>query len=223
MRRVLAISTLVILAGCTVAPVAKEPVILPAQTEGPADTGLFGVVLNKPLGGMGECIARPGIVNRSVLEYNPSNLTDQPCYERLTKNLIGTGAPLGTETVLIRWPLLKGPAISSNSAAGVLLLDGIVHSITINTRGLRTQATDFGTLTSKFGQPSVKEKEMQQNRMGAKYEVLSAGWTRPGSITVTYTGALTRIDSGLLEASTARGEEHRRKALESILNRGPKL
>lgn len=207
------------------APVASATA-LPAPVEGPSDTGFFGIVLFKPLGGFPEC------PNEASMPYkfhaNPKATrqyvayVSYPCFQHGDEGRIGL-APGGTETIWVKWPATKQPQLGGGYGAGVSLIDGVVHGVNMSTYGSSSQERDYALLQGKFGTPTRKGMVSKQNRLGAKFDIIEAAWARPGGVVISFEGATDTLDSGRVTARSPQ-EIARLKAFFDKLNEGkPKL
>lgn len=195
---------------------------LVAQAE--AETSLFGIVLSKPFAGMAECAVRPDFLEPKLLGYAIPAPAERPCYQRgMHSPLIGSGVPLGSEFIIVRWPASMAPRMTKHGQATVQLIDGVVHSVFVETSGMAAQTQDLEDLTAKFGEPSTRRMVPMQNQMGAKYEVITAAWMRPGGISVLYLGAEGRIARGTLTAATSQAREQQKRAKDASRKNEQKL
>lgn len=182
---------------------------LPAPVAGPSDVSLFGLVMRKPFGGFPECALEPAQkyeqtkLTPSPWKYRTFNDPNKgPCYKRLDSPKIGTGAPLSHEVLWLEWPYSRAPKIAQGNVAIVGVLNGVVHSISVPTKGVNTQNADFAELTGKFGKPSASFSEKSQNRLGAQFSVINASWRFPNQVGLFFAGALDKTTTGRVWATT---------------------
>lgn len=144
---------------------------------------IFGFELGKPLV-LPEC---PFKMAGSTKLYE--DIVDATCVEN-AQRYPGYKIPIRVITfgrkerpLIVYWNLLP------------LERDGILVGVEFATRGLDTKQSVLDSLTEKFGEPSMIEREPVQNRMGAKFEAVYAKWRKP-NLNVTYDSVLNRIDRG---------------------------
>lgn len=113
------------------------------------------------------------------------------------------------------------PSIISWRAMEVYLRDGKLVAASFYTHGLPTQNYDLKTLIEKYGEPTAKTVLQVQNRLGAKFDSISATWALP-DITVDFSGTFTSLDYGHVTIALPQGEElvqQRAKQLSDLLGR----
>ncbi|MGV2287856.1 hypothetical protein AAHK20_04020 [Trinickia sp. YCB016] len=177
------------------APIAPAPAA-PAPIETAKDTGLYGILIAKPIGGIPECpiqVAMPG----------DTSAPDYACFQHADARRYGL-APSGTEMLYVTWPAGKQPDLVNGDSMRVSIIDGIVEGIHISTRGLAFQQHNYRWLEARFGRPAFKWKVTMKSHTGARFEVLKAAWKRPGRITIVYDGAENSTDSGALYIASVR-------------------
>jgi hypothetical protein len=183
--------------------------------EGANDTGIYGIVLLKPLTGFQECPIEDvpaklaGYYKLLGQKRRYKSPQRNACYQHQNSKLMGQ-APTGTENLLIRWPDDKRPEVCKSLclSMGVTLINGVVQGLTIEMSGIRTPERDYELLEAKFGRPTVKEMKTVQNGMGATFEVLDVAWQRPGGVTVFFTGPTYELGSGMLRAVSSEEVAH---------------
>ncbi|WP_206996279.1 hypothetical protein [Trinickia mobilis] len=178
----------------------------PAPVETTEDTGLYGVVIAKPIGGFPECPTQVAV---------PAD-NDAPayaCFQHADARRYGF-APFGTETLYVKWPAGKQPDLVNGYSMCVSIINGIVEGIRMSTRGFALQQRNYRLLEARFGRPAFKWKVTMKSQTGARFEVLKAAWKRPGRITIVYDGAENSPDSGALYIVSAREQARTDAALE---------
>ncbi|CAG9185030.1 hypothetical protein [Cupriavidus pinatubonensis] len=218
--------------GCAPMSQQARTVAIPAAPAAPApvetlsDTGLFGIVLFKPFGGFPECPNEPFDYYKFHFNKKASRqYQDFPkyaCFRHSDEGRIGQ-APGGTEIVWVKWPLGQQPQLVKDSTAGVSLIDGIVHGVNLTTYGSDMQERDFEMLVKKFGKPSARQLVSKQNRMGAKYDIIQASWSRPGGVTLVFEGAESSLDSGSVTARSNQESERLKAVFDKFNEKRPKL
>jgi hypothetical protein len=178
----------------------------PTQSSTPAaETGIFGIVLLKPLKGFPECKIENVPANEASLyrqqrkRYQHYYGETEACFEHSDYALMGH-APTGTERLKIRWPYEKKPEMCKSlcDSMEVSVINGVVHGLVMETSGVRDQQRDYESLVSKFGAPTNREPKIAQDQTGQSLDVIDATWDRPGGVTVLFTGAAYEVDTGML-------------------------
>ncbi len=142
-------------------------------------------------------------------EYSNLYFSETLCYTQLSN----IGQPPKDGNVGFIFPLSKEPSMGR---LGGRLVNGRLVRMSIYTRGIGAQASDFETLTNKFGQPTTLKRPTVQNRMGASFDTIEAEWKLPGEVSVVYGSALTKIDEGIVIVSTPTGDAAEKSAQEEI-------
>jgi hypothetical protein len=177
----------------------------PTQAGTPAaETGVFGIVLLKPLTGFPECkienvpASEASLYGHQKERYKHYYGETEACYEHSDYTLMGN-APMGTERLNIRWPYEKKPEMCKSlcDSMEVSVINGIVHGLVMETSGVRHQQHDYESLVSKFGAPTHREPKIVQDKT-VSWGAIDAMWDRPGDITVVFKGAAYGVDTGML-------------------------
>ena len=142
------------------------------------------------------------------------------CFERLiaSSEKGKWKSPIVDETVTIRFPFGRGPALSSSDRISGQIVDGNLESIGFNTLGLTVQGATLGALKAKYGEPTKTAEETKQNALGATFDSQVAVWEFE-NLTVIFQGMTDRIDSGLVNVDTKKGSEYRARLLKNSQKR----
>lgn len=140
--------------------------------------------------------------------------TNQTCFERLFAREKQTG-PIVTETVKIRFPIAKSPAIVNGGELIGRVIDGKLEGVGFNTMGIRNADIVLARLKEKYGEPEVFLPHVVKNRLGASFDVFDAAWSGQ-NIEVLFQSVSGSLDSGLVNVDTKKGSEDRSKALEEL-------
>ena len=194
--------------------------------EGPSDTGLFGLILTKPI--VFEECPTAGSVGQGFGYYDKRQPRPRPCYQRgvdpKDNALIGSARPLGTERVLMYWPYEMRPPIAVPDSVIVLLVEGTVEHIYARTAGLAEHEADTWMLLNKFGNPDYRKEKVFGDVKGRADLSYSMKWNRPGGVTIS----LFNYDlgdhfvSGLI-AATKRGRDYRNQLSNEIAAKRQRL
>lgn len=221
-----ALIAIISLAGCAsnqvkeIAPLAISAKSLPSPNIEPSDTSILGVVLNKHFGGFPECPIKRNYLDKNKFEYDSfSNIT---CYSRLNGK-IASNEPLGTESIYVSWSVMNESIPLYIKGLNIELLDGVVHEIRANTRGINYQIQITNDLINKFGKPTTNEINSFQNKMGAKFDIKYLTWSLPNKTSITFVGALTNINEGYIFATTEKMNQINRLKNENRESKRPKL
>lgn len=95
-------------------------------------------------------------------------------------------------------------AFTTTGSVGVVVLNGVLTSIEVQTTGTDSGEQVLSLLTGKLGKPNATHRSPVQNAYGAKFPRISAAW-KLGTITVEFDSAPERIDEGEITASTPAG------------------
>ena len=77
------------------------------------------------------------------------------------------------------------------------------------THGIKTQSYDLLALVEKYGEPTHQSSEVVQNRMGAKYDSITAVWSSP-ELTVVYSATWGDLDTGYVKVDMPAAAELRK-------------
>lgn len=192
----------------------------PAQAGEPAETAIYGIALFKPFTAMPECPYKQGNYPGAHPYYTGMFETPYPCFQHINQSRIGA-APTGTEKLYVTYPLGKFPEMYNGLRVSVI--DGVVHGIYLGTLGINTQAHDYALLERKFGKPQVRRTVTVQNRMGATFQVIEAGWQRPEGVSLSFRGATDQLDAGEVIATTRQEGAREQAKLDQQQEGVPKL
>jgi hypothetical protein len=137
------------------------------------------------------------------------------CFERLFGK-IKESAPVVTESVRIRFPVSDSPSLARGGELSAQIIDGILEGISFSTRGIADIDRVMGALTQKYGEPTMRQPQVLQNRLGAKFESVDAAWVLP-NLDVHFGSSLGTVDSGAVFVSTRKGAEFRSRRLKETL------
>jgi hypothetical protein len=105
------------------------------------------------------------------------------------------------------------PLLSSTGTLNLLILDNKVERIAFSTGGVYDEDTVLPALVKKFGQPTLRHKDLVKNSKGQEFDAGIVEWRRP-SYLVTYspiTTWLKHINTGDVQIETVKGSAYRRK------------
>lgn len=147
---------------------------------------IYGIRVGEPLD-LPECAA----------EY-----ADVMCFGRV-QTPIGPNATLGPAM----FPAGVMPKILKTREVDLLVIDGVVHALTLHTTGIAGQAEALKLLGEKFGKPGSLQTKTMQNGFGATFEVVEAAW-RIGSVQLDLIGGDGRSDEGRITAYTPKAASY---------------
>jgi len=152
-----------------------------------------------------ECPSRMPI---KKLEYDlfPSN-EKRPCWKHTLSSKAPTSSLSANEYVSIVVKAEIEYRLHINSI-GIKLIDGNIEEVTLYTDGHLFQEDIYNSLVEKYGQPTFREIEKNQNRMGANFNNITAVW-RFVDLSVTFSGIVGRIDSGMVIISSSKADRAR--------------
>jgi hypothetical protein len=125
---------------------------------------------------------------------------DQQCWQRSFMDP-RMGQPPGAEREEVKAYVTTPLPTGLSSYIQMVLIDGRVEEIRIDTRGKPWQSDILAALTEKYGKPTYSARTPVQNRMGAQYESLDARWEF-SDMEVSFYG-LTKLDAGKIRIRTA--------------------
>lgn len=96
------------------------------------------------------------------------------------------------------------PGMNGQHLPEAIVADGKLEGIRIFTTGIDSQRAWLKTLNDKYGKPLELADVPTQNRMGATFSVIRAGWVF-SDLVVTFDGALKQIDLGVVTIETRKG------------------
>ena len=143
--------------------------------------------------------------------------TKEICYKRIGSRA-GSAEPLVNELLNVEYPFDKQPQLATYVSAQVV--DGRVQGVTFSTHGVRTQELVLSSLEQRFGKPTNLITTTEQNGFGAKFEVIRASWAMPNDITVTFQGAASRFDAGLVSILTSAARAQQEQKNRQLLGAG---
>jgi hypothetical protein len=114
----------------------------------------------------------------------------------------------------------KYPSLMRGGILEGLQRDGILVGVSFSTHGIDTQEIDLKALTEKYGAPTKSSITQVQNRMGAKYDSVTAIWAL-SNITVTFSGTFGTLTEGRVTIDLPEAADLRRantERIEKILN-----
>jgi hypothetical protein len=160
---------------------------------------LYGIQLGEPLA-VPECE-----MHQSIGGWRQVGAIRAQCFERGSNGAPGSPPP-SEGFVFVHWPALAGPQITKERVS-VSLLDGVVQRIEVFTSGEPVQELAMEQLHAKFGRPSNSSTVPMQNRLGARFEALSANWNLSDGVAVQFIGIGGILDRGSLVLATKAGRE----------------
>lgn len=165
------------------------------------NTKVFGFELGKPLV-LPECRYEMTTWSGTVPRKRYAIVHEQTCSED------------DGYTNLAGWPVrhirfaLRETSILAPSGFTTLEKDGLLLGMEFSTSGLELQQTILAQLTERFGKPTTMFTDVVGNKMGARFEAITALWSG-GPVDVTYFAAAARLDQGLVIVSLPEGTEIR--------------
>jgi hypothetical protein len=192
---------------------AGAAALLPATgtNSQPAYPSIFGIQMMTPIS-LPQCEFSP--IARKHPEAFKGDLSVDPydygtsevCYKRTGSRAMSSEPPLD-ELVNIQFPSGKEPQLASSVSAKII--GGTVQEIVFSTHGIATQGLVLAALEQKFGNPDTQNTRTEQNGFGAKFDVINASWMVPNDISVTFQGAVTRVDNGMVTIQSAAAHAQR--------------
>ena len=150
-----------------------------------ADASVFGLTFGQPLR-MPEC-------ERSVGgDYQV--MTRHTCFQ----------SRYGGKHTSIQFPFAQSPKIMAGDTITCILIEGNLEGIAFNTHGVSDSDRIFTELVNKYGKPSVIERPIVKNRIGAQFNSVDAVWSLP-NLHVLFQGVASSIDSGIVYVQTSKG------------------
>lgn len=138
------------------------------------------------------------------------------CYKRIGSRA-GSSGPLINEALNVEYPFEQQPQLATYVSAEIL--DGKVQGVIFSTDGVSTQDLVLSSLEEKFGKPESLTTREKQNGFGAKFDVVNASWKLQNDVSVTFEGAASRLDAGVVSilspAARAQEEQKRKQLLDS--------
>ncbi|HIE5880396.1 TPA: hypothetical protein ACXN3U_000751 [Stenotrophomonas maltophilia] len=181
---------------------------------------IYGVELQAPLR-IRECQ-----ISKYFAKYPNSSISmkyeapkDGPCFESMRQSITANEAA-ADETLIVRWPLLKGPGLARGDDLRVRMVGGKVERIWFVTNGAVSQEDDLLALKKKFGESPIIKESIVSNRLGASFPVISAVWKLTDDITVQFLGIDGDLESGSVVIASSRGEDSLRSSLSQALDSG---
>jgi len=151
---------------------------------------LYGLTIGAPF------TIPPCLPNGSFESFEAA--TTFTCY--WTEKPEAVGKPDGELLIKFATPA----AFTTTGSVGVVVLDGILDGIEIETTGTESGEQVLSLLTTRLGKPNAARSSPVQNAYGAKFTRISATW-KLGAITVEFDSAPERIDEGEITAATSVG------------------
>jgi hypothetical protein len=152
--------------------------------------------------------------------YGGARNLGTPCFRR--RNRQGTGDPFDPiESIEVSYPETLKVAWSNN--LGVMMVDGRIASIGMQTGGELSQENDLVTLTAKFGPPSLLNRDLTQNGFGAKFIRIRATWNFGNGVEGQFFGFRGTRTEGAFGINTPASRAEHERQLQQLKNLGRDL
>ena len=139
---------------------------------------------------------------------------EAPCFERDS----GPGVRAAhTGTVTLRFPTPPAPARVDRISA--YLKDGKPLRLWFYTQGVSSQDLDLEELVHALGQPRVLHRAAMATPAGGKMASITARWSLPRDVTVTFLGTNGRSGQGVAIVDTPEGAAAFRGHLKAMSSR----